>query len=179
MMRHPNELRAELTLSTPFGNSPVESVIDLVERRGGRIIPTPDISRIERNRLMRLSRYLARHAATPALYEPPVPTPKQLQRITFDTEMGCWKLPTYQDQKGRARYGNMHVNGIDAPSGLAHRAMYQVFFGIDSLSGGHIDFLDHICEDKSCCYPRHLEKVTPGENTRRGKIRDHGIEPLF
>lgn len=30
--------------------------------------------------------------------------------------------------------------------------------------------LDHICKNRSCCNPEHLELVTPAENVRRGKL---------
>jgi hypothetical protein len=47
--------------------------------------------------------------------------------------------------------------------------MYMVFHGKDSLPNGRWDLLDHLCENKPCCYPRHLERVTHGINTMRGR----------
>lgn len=45
-----------------------------------------------------------------------------------------------------------------------HRLMYQERVGPipDGL------FLDHLCRNKRCANPKHLEPVTPAENVRRG-----------
>lgn len=168
------ELRPELTATTTFGTN-LHTPLELVERRGGRFIPVANESRGEFYRLQTVSREMATRAilltstlvSTEGLI---VPKPKQLDRITLD-DTGCWTLPTYDDPKGRARYGILHVKGIRNPSGLAHRTMYQVFFGTESLPNREHDYLDHICENKQCCYPRHLERVTHNENTRRGRVR--------
>ncbi|MBP7767037.1 HNH endonuclease [Candidatus Saccharibacteria bacterium] len=42
--------------------------------------------------------------------------------------------------------------------------MYLVFFGRD-IKDGYV--VDHLCCNKSCCYPRHLQPVTKAENNRR------------
>lgn len=44
----------------------------------------------------------------------------------------------------------------------AHRARW--------LEAGkpHADVLDHLCRNRWCCNPAHLESVTPAENVRRG-----------
>jgi len=46
---------------------------------------------------------------------------------------------------------------------MAHRAVYQVFVG--PINSGLT--LDHLCENRSCVNPEHLEPVTIGENIRR------------
>lgn len=108
-----------------------------------------------------------------------LPTPRQLARICINLTTGCWELPVYVDLKNRARYGQLSVKGIRNPSNLAHRTMYQVFYGPDALPNGRHDFLDHLCENKACCYPRHLEVTTAGENNRRARERTVPGHPTF
>lgn len=57
-------------------------------------------------------------------------------------------------------YGRISVG---ARSVATHRLTYEMYFGpIDD--GLHID---HLCRVRACCYPGHLEAVTPAENNRR------------
>lgn len=44
-----------------------------------------------------------------------------------------------------------------------HRAAYEAFIG-PIPAGLHID---HLCRQRLCCNPRHLEPVTQAENNRR------------
>lgn len=162
--------------------SPVRTEADVIERRGGRVIPNVESSRSDFQRLLALSNAMAAQATTLlhlGRLEFPMPTPTHLARVTFDTEQGCWILP-YSPSGPRRRdtYGRLKLPALPSPSGLAHRTLYQVYFGADSLPNGRHDFLDHICENKPCCYPRHLDKVTQAENNRRGRVVNHGIEPF-
>ena len=110
----------------------------------------------------------------------PLPKPSHLARVIFDLEQGCWMLPiSPSGERRRDTYGRLRLPEVPNPSGMAHRTMYKVYFGLDSIPNGRHDNLDHICESKPCCNPRHLERVTQGENTRRGRVRDYGIEPLL
>lgn len=43
----------------------------------------------------------------------------------------------------------------------AHRAVYLQFYGVEA------DTVDHLCENKWCLNPHHLESVTRGENVAR------------
>lgn len=55
---------------------------------------------------------------------------------------------------------------LDRGKGLtrfAHRIVYTTFFG--SLSDNLV--IDHLCENKNCVNPFHLEEVTSGENVKR------------
>jgi|GEM_PF-3682549 hypothetical protein len=92
-------------------------------------------------------------------------------RVAFNAETGCWELPTYQDDKKRARYGLIN-GGAFGTRNLAHRITLENLSS-NELRLGRFDFVDHLCQNKSCCNPRHLEPVSPAENNRRGRQTIH------
>jgi hypothetical protein len=49
---------------------------------------------------------------------------------------------------------------------LVHRVVYELLK--DKIPEGMC--LDHLCQNKACCNPAHLEVVSRGENTRRGQL---------
>lgn len=63
-----------------------------------------------------------------------------------------------KDHKG---YAMVNVNGTTAKQ---HRINYEAKYGPipDGLQ------IDHLCRQRDCCNPDHLEPVTPAENSRRG-----------
>lgn len=74
------------------------------------------------------------------------------------TKVGdCWVVP-FTDPAG---YGGFHVDGVRY---LAHRWSYEHFVGPipDGLE------LDHLCRNRGCANPAHLEPVTRRENALRG-----------
>lgn len=76
---------------------------------------------------------------------------------------GCW---TWQAYVGRDGYGRFAAG---RPV-LAHRFAWTLLRGPipDGLQ------LDHLCRNRRCVRPDHLEPVTPLENVRRGQ--GHGSE---
>jgi len=59
-------------------------------------------------------------------------------------------------------YGFLHRKGYSSTS--AHRVIYQMYNG--ALAKGQT--LDHLCRNRACVRPDHMEVVTQAENCRRG-----------
>jgi hypothetical protein len=69
---------------------------------------------------------------------------------------GCWVWIN----PGNRGYGSVRINGKHAPS---HKALFEHANGPI-----HAGFeLDHLCKNKACCNPDHLEIVTHKENNKR------------
>lgn len=79
-----------------------------------------------------------------------------LRRIQVTPE-GCWQW-TGGLSDG---YGTVYMNGANRRS---HRAAYLILVGPvpDGLD------LDHLCRNRACCNPEHLEPVTRSVNSLRG-----------
>lgn len=71
---------------------------------------------------------------------------------------GCWTKEGWNSGNG---YGKISVNGT---AQMAHRAMYEALVG--PIPEGLV--LDHLCRNRACCNPDHLEPVTIQINTHRG-----------
>lgn len=72
---------------------------------------------------------------------------------------GCWEWTAVRNAPG---YGVIHR--LDKGSRLAHRILYEMLIGPipDGLE------LDHLCRNRGCVRPDHLEPVTRLQNVRRG-----------
>lgn len=78
-----------------------------------------------------------------------------LDRTKIDPE--CWQWQGMISDKG---YGLGHYQGVGF---RAHRTMYEILVGRipDELE------LDHLCRNRACVKPDHLEPVTHQENVVR------------
>ena len=79
-------------------------------------------------------------------------------RHEIDPSSGCW---IWQGAVSSSGYGNRWVEGKTV---LAHRFYYEELVGTipSDLQ------IDHLCRNKLCVNPEHLEAVRPAVNTRRG-----------
>ena len=78
----------------------------------------------------------------------------------------CW---IWNGALDRAGYGRM-VGG-NGGNGLAHRIAYELVIGPIPCDKPHID---HLCRNRACVRPDHLEPVTQSENNQReGAARTH------
>lgn len=155
--------RPELRRTIILGEEPTLDSTP-IEGANGRLIPGFAFSQRE----FRLLELLAKQQESGATLELHLlPWSRSLARIAIDQTTGCWRLPTYQDPNNLARYGKLSVPGVSNQAASAHRTMYGVFYGAESVEDPQV-FLDHLCGKKSCCYPRHLEPTSTSQNTRRG-----------
>jgi len=81
-------------------------------------------------------------------------------RVWHDLETGCLEVMSAQD----GDYGQFWIVG-QRRSEMAHRWSYE-FSGKEI--GKDLD-LDHLCRNRSCVNPEHLEPVTRCENVLRGE----------
>lgn len=71
----------------------------------------------------------------------------------------CWLWQGATNGKGHARVR------IDGVLQYLHRHSLASFLGVDIAS---LDNVDHLCRNRNCCQPLHLESVTAAENYDRG-----------
>lgn len=92
------------------------------------------------------------------------PVMDRLMKMVEKTSSGCWEYAT-RNRAGRDyRQVNVSVDGIQVNQ-YAHRVAYAHLVGPipDGMQ------LDHLCRNRTCVNPDHLEPVSAQENVRRAR----------
>lgn len=87
-----------------------------------------------------------------------------LERLAdkFTVGDGCWEWRKPDPSNG---YGRLKPGGRGTPTVLAHHVVYELMVG--PIPAGLQ--LDHVCRQRACVRPDHLEPVTQRENILRGE----------
>lgn len=87
--------------------------------------------------------------------------PANLANRILLTSDGCWLFTGATQSRG---YGSVGIG--NKRTALAHRVAYEATVG--PIPDGMT--IDHLCLNKTCLNPEHMEIVTRAENTRRAHV---------
>lgn len=87
-------------------------------------------------------------------------------KVDLNGAGGCW-LWTAATARGYGQFWNEDRKVV-----RAHRWAYEALVG--TVTEGLE--LDHLCRERACVNPAHLEPVTHGENVRRSPLHAHRVK---
>ncbi len=82
----------------------------------------------------------------------------RIKKKAITNEQGCWIVQTSLDQDG------YYIASYRGKAVRAHKKIYIILK--EEIPKGMVT--DHLCKNRACCNPRHIEIVTSRENIRRG-----------
>lgn len=85
-----------------------------------------------------------------------------MQSFKIEASTGCWLWIKGITGHG---YGGFYFEGREVP---AHRAALFFFKNVPIAAGSTKLVADHLCRNRTCVNPEHLEMATQRENVRRG-----------
>jgi len=95
--------------------------------------------------------------------------------VYFEIDKACHIWQGAKDKKG---YGKFTVYSKGPKRIKAHRFAFAHEFGFDALpeglENGHRYVLNHLCYNRACVNPYHLEVITSKENNSREKRKPKG-----
>lgn len=86
-----------------------------------------------------------------------------MEKVYVNPETGCWTWPGSVIRSTHAEYGVVYYHE-QRRQVVVHRVVYMEMVG--SIPEGMV--IDHLCRNTLCCFPGHLEAVTPSLNSLRG-----------
>lgn len=86
---------------------------------------------------------------------------KIINNVQINPERGCWTW--LKGHSGNGRGGGYGRVSVDNRMMAVHRVMWQLINGPTHRKRQ----IDHLCRNRLCCNPDHLEGVTHKQNQRR------------